>query len=167
VQPSAQMVEVSIEEIKQPAGTSSDAVVSLQGGLSVLRSPTKRSFKKIASSPSAPRNDTNRAMSKGVRLKPFDTGVRVKANPDYFQNPAPGYPELARQMRQEGIVMLSVDVDKEGDPVSVEIIQSSGFRMLDQAALKAVRHWKFQPGSLGGVPVDSTVTVPIRFKLEK
>ena len=70
-------------------------------------------------------------------------------------------------MHQEGIVMLSVDVNKEGDPVSVEVIQSSGFRLLDQAALKAVRHWKFQPGSIGNIPVESTVTVPIRFRLEK
>jgi len=93
--------------------------------------------------------------------------VKVEAKPDYIQNPPPPYPELARQMHQEGLVMLSVDVDKEGDPVAVAIIQSSEFRMLDQVALKTVRHWKFQPGSVGGIPVDSTVTVPIRFRLEK
>jgi len=93
--------------------------------------------------------------------------VKVEAKPDYIQNSPPPYPELAKQMHQEGIVMLSVDVDKEGDPVSVEIIQSSGFRMLDQSALKAVRHWKFQPGSIGRIFVDSTVTIPIRFRLEE
>ena len=92
--------------------------------------------------------------------------VKVEAKPDYIQNPPPPYPELAKQMRQEGIVMLSVNVNKEGEPVDVEIIQSSGFRLLDQAALKAVQHWKFQPGRIGGLPIDSKVTVPVRFQLQ-
>ena len=91
--------------------------------------------------------------------------VKVEAKPVYIQNPPPPYPELARQMHQEGIVMLSVDVNKEGDPVSVGIIQSSGFHMLDQAALNAVRHWKFQPGRVGDLSVESMVNIPIRFKL--
>jgi protein TonB len=93
--------------------------------------------------------------------------VKAKAKLDYIQNPPPPYPELARQMRQEGIVMLSVDVDRTGKPVRVEIIQSSGYHLLDQAALKAVSHWKFQPESMGNVSIESTVTIPIRFRLEK
>lgn len=95
------------------------------------------------------------------------TQVRVEAKPDYIQNPPPPYPDLAKQMRQEGIVMLSVDVNKEGDPVDVEIIQSSGFRLLDQAAVKAVRHWKFQPGRVGDIAIESKVEVPIRFRLQE
>ena len=53
------------------------------------------------------------------------------------------------------------------DPVKVKIIQSSGYRMLDQAALKAVRLWKFQPGSMGGITIDSTVTVPHQISIRK
>jgi len=94
-------------------------------------------------------------------------GVKVEANPNYFQNPAPPYPELAKQMRQEGLVVLTVDVDRYGVPVKVDVEQSSGFRMLDQAALKAVSHWKFQPGKIGDLPVESTVKVPVRFHLEQ
>ncbi len=93
--------------------------------------------------------------------------IKVQADPNYFQNPPPEYPELAKQMRQEGLVMLAVDVDREGIPIKVEIKESSGFRLLDQAAVKAVRHWKFQPGRIGNIPVESSVTVPIRFRLEK
>ena len=91
--------------------------------------------------------------------------IKVQANPNYFQNPPPEYPKLAKQMRQEGLVMLAVDVGKEGSPIKVEIKQSSGYRLLDQAAVKAVSHWKFQPGSIGNIPVESTVTVLIRFRL--
>jgi protein TonB len=100
-------------------------------------------------------------------LRRSNSGVKVKANPDYFQNPPPEYPELAKQMRQEGFVLLAADVDREGMPIKVEILKSSGFHLLDQAALKAVRHWKFQPGRIGSIPIESTVTVPIRFRLEK
>ncbi len=93
--------------------------------------------------------------------------VVTKANPDYFQNSAPEYPELAKQMRQEGLVILSVDVNRQGLPVSVEVIKSCGYRLLDGAALRAVRHWRFQPGHIGDLPVESRVTIPIRFRLEK
>ena len=93
--------------------------------------------------------------------------ITTKADPNYFQNPPPEYPELARQMRQEGLVMLAVDVDREGIPIKVGILQSSGFHLLDQAAVKAVRHWKFQPGRIGDLPVESNVTVPFRFRLEQ
>lgn len=150
VRPSSQMVEVSIEETKIDNHSES-------------ASPTKvTAFGGIPSKGGTFRND--RGLKKKAR---FISGVKVKANSDYFQNPSPEYPELAKQMRQEGLVMLSVDVNREGDPVDVAIIQSCGYRLLDQAALRAVRHWKFQPGSMGGITVDSTVTVPIRFRLEK
>jgi protein TonB len=39
--------------------------------------------------------------------------------------------------------------------------------MFDEAALRAVSHWRFQPGRIGSLPVESKVTVPVRFSLEK
>jgi len=158
VQPSAQAVEISIEEIKNSNAVSPKAFyishprMLLSGVQSRMSGFPTKTFG----------NDT--------RLKKADrsiSGVKVRANSDYFQNPPPEYPELAKQMRQEGLVMLSVDVDRTGEPLKVEIIQSSGYRLLDQAALKAVSHWKFQPGSIANITVESTVTVPIRFRLEK
>jgi periplasmic protein TonB len=135
------MVEVSVEEIKDSRDTSSTP------GVEEVR-------KTINSTP-------------GVGVVQSKAGVIVKANPDYFKNPAPPYPELAKQMRQEGFVMLSVEVGTRGEPIKVDITQSSGYHLLDQAALEAVSHWKFQPGSIDNVAVDSTVTVPIRFHLER
>ncbi len=96
----------------------------------------------------------------------INQSVKIEASPNYFQNPSPPYPELAKQMRQEGLVLLAVDVDREGRPIKVEIEQSSGYRMLDQSALTAVNHWKFQPGRIGDLAVESKVTVPVRFKLQ-
>lgn len=93
--------------------------------------------------------------------------ITTKADPNYFHNPPPEYPELAKQMRQEGLVMLAVDVDREGMPIKVDILKSSGFHLLDQAAVKAVWRWKFQPGRIGDLPVQSNVTIPIRFYLHE
>jgi len=93
--------------------------------------------------------------------------VKIEAKPDYIQNPPPPYPELAKQMRQEGLVLLKVDVNSQGLPIKIDILKSSGFQLLDQAAFKAVSHWKFQPGRMGDLPVESTVTVPIKFRLEQ
>ena len=94
-------------------------------------------------------------------------GAVTQYNPKYFQNPAPLYPERARQLRQEGLVTLLVAVDREGRPARVEIERSSGYCILDQSALEAVRGWKFQPARLGGLAVESKVRVPIRFRLEE
>ena len=113
-----------------------------------------------------PAKEQNEAKSSNPNV-----GVRVEANPDYshsrFHNLPPPYPELAKQMKQEGLVVLTVDVNREGKPTNVAIEQSSNYPMLDQAALKAVRRWRFQPGRIGDLPIDSKVVVPIRFRLEE
>lgn len=93
--------------------------------------------------------------------------IRTKIKPGYFQNQPPEYPRLAKQMHQEGMVMLRVEIDQKGIPVKVEVKQSSGYKLLDQAALKAVRRWRFQPERIGGLPVKSMVSIPVRFRLEE
>jgi protein TonB len=49
----------------------------------------------------------------------------------------------------------------------VEVAQSSGSRVLDNAALKAVRKWRWEPARRGEEPVASTVRCRIRFELEE
>lgn len=80
--------------------------------------------------------------------------------------PVPVYPELARKRGQEGTVNVRCQVDAHGQVVNVAIAQSSGFRLLDEAALKAVAKWKFKPGRKNGENVAGTVVVPIQFKLQ-
>ncbi len=93
--------------------------------------------------------------------------IQTVASPDFVENMAPPYPERAKELKQEGLVLLLVKVDTAGHPVQVEIKQSSGFFLLDQAAVKAVKHWKFAPGRIGGVAVESAAEVPIRFRLDQ
>lgn len=86
-------------------------------------------------------------------------------NADYLDNPAPAYPPLARRMGEEGRVMLRVYVETTGLPSKVEIRTSSGSERLDQAALEAVRRWKFVPAKQAGQVVAASVVVPISFSL--
>ncbi len=83
----------------------------------------------------------------------------------YLDNPAPVYPSLARRRQQEGEVLVRVRVSPEGRPQSVQIAQSSGVAALDQAALAAVRGWRFQAARRGQDAVADTVLIPLRFRL--
>jgi protein TonB len=89
----------------------------------------------------------------------------VEAKPNYLKNPEPDYPELARRRHQEGLVLLAVKVTAEGRAERVEIKKSSGFSLLDNAAVEAVRDWEFQPARLGSLALESQIEVPVRFEL--
>lgn len=83
----------------------------------------------------------------------------------YLHNPAPDYPPIAQDQGWEGHVLLRVHVLANGTPDSVEVKTSSGRRLLDDAALAAVRRWVFVPAKRGDTAVDGWVNVPIDFKL--
>jgi protein TonB len=99
------------------------------------------------------------AASHGAAAGPLSSHAR------YLNNPKPEYPEGARQMRQQGVVELNVLVGADGRPAEVGVSRSSGFPMLDTAAVQAVRRWIFEPARAGGLPVSSRVEVPVRFSL--
>ena len=86
-------------------------------------------------------------------------------NADYLDNHAPAYPSISRRMGEQGRVLLRVYVEASGLPSSVEVRTSSGSERLDQAALEAVRRWKFVPAKQGDKAVPAYVVVPILFNL--
>ena len=90
----------------------------------------------------------------------------VEAQPDDLHNDPPVYPDESRMAHEEGVVILRVEVTAAGEAASVSIKQSSGYFRLDQAARQAVKHWRFHPGLVAGLPVQSEADVPVRFKLE-
>ncbi|PAW79799.1 MAG: hypothetical protein B9S32_00280 [Verrucomicrobia bacterium Tous-C9LFEB] len=93
-------------------------------------------------------------------------GARTIATPNYLNNPPPVYPEMARRQNMVGTVILHVEVSATGAAKSVEIEKSSGYSLLDVSAKQTVQRWRFYPGRIGGQPIDSTATVPIRFHLD-
>lgn len=84
----------------------------------------------------------------------------------YLSNPAPVYPPLSRRMEEEGKVLLRVHVTPDGMASEVTIARSSGFPRLDEAALNAVRRWRFVPAKQGDKAVAAWVNVPLAFKLD-
>jgi protein TonB len=92
-------------------------------------------------------------------------GQLTAAVPRYLVNPAPAYPAAARRRNQEGTVIVSASVNERGRVESAEVKESSGSRVLDAAALKAVHGWEFEPARRGAAAVASTVEVPVIFKL--
>jgi periplasmic protein TonB len=99
-------------------------------------------------------------------LQSHASGATIAVKPDYLKNPAPYYPESARRRHQQGMVLLNVSVNSAGTPTGVQVKQSSGVQVLDEAAVKVVWKWSFKPASVGGLAIPSSVDVPIRFRLE-
>lgn len=73
---------------------------------------------------------------------------------------------MARRNGEEGTVLLRVLVGRDGTPLKVEIDQSSRSRLLDHAALDAVKGWRFVPARRGTDAIEAWVRVPVSFRLE-
>jgi TonB family protein len=76
----------------------------------------------------------------------------------------PVYPALARTARIQGVVSLEGTVDTAGQIENLKIV--SGHPMLIDAALNAVRKWKYRPAKLNGQIIASPVNVQVRFTLQ-
>ena len=85
--------------------------------------------------------------------------------PGYGDRAEPEYPALAIRRGYQGTTLLRVRILEDGRVEVVEIKESSGYRILDEAAMKAVKPWRFTPALMAGKPVASWVLVPIAFKL--
>jgi periplasmic protein TonB len=97
----------------------------------------------------------------GLDDVPVTTYAKLKL---LHMNP-PDYPPRCLRMGIEGTVRVRVLVGENGRPQEVSIDRSSGDASLDQAALEAVRHWRFEPAMRQGVPVRAWVIAPMEFKL--
>jgi protein TonB len=83
-----------------------------------------------------------------------------------YRNREPVYPRAAAERGQEGAVTLLIHVAPDGHGESVEIQQSSGYRVLDQAAYDAVITWHFHAAIKNGEVVSSELPVRIQFTLD-
>lgn len=94
-----------------------------------------------------------------------EAAAQVEAVPLAGENPPPIYPRLARQRGWEGLVALRVKVSAAGEVVEAWVENSSGHGVLDQAALTAVKSWRFRPAQEGMRAVAGVARVPIEFRL--
>jgi protein TonB len=79
---------------------------------------------------------------------------------------APFYPLSARAKGIEGKVELVLVVQTDGSVSDIEVTDSFPGNVFVQAALRAVRQWRFKPGTKDGQPVATRVRLPLRFQLE-
>ncbi len=78
----------------------------------------------------------------------------------------PSYPLESRRRREQGTVLLMLTVGTDGGVADIRVSKSSGYERLDQAALGAVRRWRWSPTVRDGVAVIVRGTVEIPFILQ-
>jgi TonB family protein len=94
-----------------------------------------------------------------------------KTEPELFHpararsQPKPDYPEDARANKQEGLVVMRLQINANGRVTDASLITSSGVASLDKAALKGVLRWRYEPARRGQTPVASSLTQPLRWRL--
>lgn len=97
---------------------------------------------------------------------PFGGGM-MDSPPQPISKSEPVYPSRLLSKGIGGKVVVAVVVDNSGKVTSARVRTSSGSRDLDDAALKAVRKWKFQPAVRGGKKVKATALVPFNFEVKR
>ncbi len=86
-------------------------------------------------------------------------------HPEKISAPQPQYTEIARKARIQGSVVLQTTIDKNGDITDVKVLK--GLHMgLSEAAVAAVRQWKFKPATLNGKPVAAYYNLTVTFTLQ-
>ncbi|TDI29681.1 MAG: energy transducer TonB [Acidobacteria bacterium] len=98
---------------------------------------------------------------------PLIAGVAGVSLPVLLDKIQPAYPELARKAGIQGKVYLQAIVTRTGDIKDVSVLSAAppglGF---EEAALKAVRQWKYKPGEQNGRAVDVYFTVAVEFTIQ-
>lgn len=95
-------------------------------------------------------------------------GLPLLLNPKFLHPPRlPVYPQPAIRRGQQGSTWIRAKISKTGTVAELFVHRSSSYDLLDQAAIQAVKAWKFEPARHSGQPVAAWVQVPVHFKLTR
>ena len=143
---------------KKPAERQQVAQASPTSDMSQSSAATSGAVASVASAVT-PMGEANGSLGRGGEKAFF-------IEPQFRERPQPpAYPRRARRLAQEGEALIRVKLDPRGNAAEVLVWKSSGFALLDNAAITAVRHWKFVPAERSGKPVIAWVEIPVRFAL--
>ncbi|XVJ71783.1 MAG: energy transducer TonB [Rhizobacter sp.] len=92
--------------------------------------------------------------------------VPPRSDAAHLNNPAPAYPPVSRRLGEQGRVQLDVYILADGSVGDIKLKRSSGYPRLDQAALEAVRQWRYQPARRGSEAIPFWYVQPLTFSLE-
>jgi len=87
------------------------------------------------------------------------------AQPKLIRQVKPVYPDLAVQSRVSALVILEAEVDTRGHVKTVKVLR--GHPLFDDAAMEAVKQWRYQPLLLNGEPTGFILTVTVNFNLQQ
>jgi protein TonB len=96
--------------------------------------------------------------------EPVPVGSIIRA-PTKLVHVSPVYPPFALAAHKEGLVILQAVIAEDGSVRDVKVLRSQ--LLLDQAAIDAVRQWRFTPSLLHGEPVPVVMTVTVNFTIDK
>jgi TonB family protein len=94
-------------------------------------------------------------------VSPVRVGGEIRP-PHLVYSVVPRYPDIARETNVQGTVVIDTVIDKSGHVVNMKVV--SGPMLLRQAALDALRQWKYEPSKLDGQPTSVQMTVSIQFR---
>jgi protein TonB len=95
-------------------------------------------------------------------VKPIRVGGQIQP-PRKLKDVTPVYPEIAKEARIQGIVIVECTISPRGTVSDVKVLR--GIPLLNDAALDAVRQWVYTPTLLNGIPVPVIMTVTVMFQL--
>jgi TonB family protein len=128
-------------------GRMNDAETVLQRALTNLRSQREQAL-----GPATPGSTDN----------PVRVGGDIK-EPTKLRDVRPVYPAEAQAARVQGVVIIEAVIDTNGNVADAKVLRS--VPMLDEAAVGAVKQWRFTPTLLNGAPVPVIMTVTVNFAL--
>jgi TonB family protein len=91
----------------------------------------------------------------------------LAANLKRVRAPPPDYPQSALNQRITGSVVLEYTVDTHGETRDVHVVEASPPGVFDQAAITAVKHWRYAPLIVNGSAIEVPVKTRVRFELPK
>ena len=121
-------------------------------------SPAPRSVEAPAINLGGTDSETN-AIASGDHVIPASVDAK-------FRNKEPVYPPEAARRSEQGVVMLLIHVSADGLPAGVDVLQGSGYVLLDRAARDAVETWHFLPAVKDGTPLPFDMKLRVVFRLE-
>jgi protein TonB len=132
----------------------------------VAREPSPAAAAAATAPDAAAESTAPTAVAAAVPTSQPQGDIPVVHDARFRQPPAPArYPPRAVDLSQQGTVIVRALVGPDGSANDIVVWRSSGYALLDAAALRAVRGWSFEPASVGGRRITAWVEVPVRFAI--
>ena len=145
-------------EQEQPAEPSSEQIAELVARAAALQEQLQAVLDELQ----ALLGDSDRSAGGSNSNEPFRIGDGIRP-PAKIVNADPVYPPEAREARVQGVVILEATLSRTGEVSDVEVLRS--VPLLDEAAVAAVRQWRYEPTLVDGEPVSILMTVTMNFQL--